>query len=205
MLQKKMEEYITNAVENQPLVEELTLILFKEEKDYINRHGLIPENRNITLLEKDSSLRFKEAYIERSDKETEELIAEEGPSFLTQPLEYLNKNQREFVYLESEWFDLTGVDGVSLEVDDVFMTYNVLLGLKLQKKYESPLKDFLETHLNGEVPKYSLMFNQNDGLWDVNFTLNYVEGFNKEMLMEEAYTLIYRFIFTLVEEVEVKP
>jgi hypothetical protein len=202
MLKKQMEKYITSAIENQPTNEQLTLGLFKEEKDYIKRNHLLPENQNITFLEKDSSLRFQEAYIERSDKETEELIAEEGPSFLTQPLKYLNNNQKEFVYLESDWFDLTGVDGVSLEVDDVFMTYSVLLGLKLQKKYELPLKAFLDQHLNGEVPKYSLMFNQNDGLWDVNFTLNYVEGFNKDMSMEEAYTIIHRFIFNLVEVVE---
>ncbi|WP_449536275.1 hypothetical protein [Ferdinandcohnia sp. Marseille-Q9671] len=47
-----------------------------------------------------------------------------------------------------------------------------------------------------------MMFNQNDGLWDLNFALNYVNGFIEEMSFEEAYRLIYRFLFTLVERTE---
>nr|WP_304219992.1 hypothetical protein [Fredinandcohnia onubensis] len=36
----------------------------------------------------------------------------------------------------------------------------------------------------------------------MNFALNYVNGFKEEMTLEEAYRLIYRFLFKLVERTE---
>ena len=61
-----------------------------------------------------------DAYIERSDKESEDLIAVETATFLAQPIEYLKKNIQEFVYMESDWFELIGVNSICLEVDDLF-------------------------------------------------------------------------------------
>ena len=90
----------------------------------------------VLFIEKDPRLRFKDVYIERCDKETEELLAEESSSFLEQPIEYFKNHKNEFMYLESEWFDLIGVDAISFEADSVFGTYDVMMGLKLQKKYE---------------------------------------------------------------------
>ncbi|MDQ7863963.1 hypothetical protein RCO48_31455 [Peribacillus frigoritolerans] len=64
--------------------------------------------------------RFTDAYMKRSNKESEELISEENSAFLSQPIEYLKKNKDEFLYFESQWFELIGVEALSLEVDDVF-------------------------------------------------------------------------------------
>ncbi len=105
-------------------------------------------------------------------------------------------------YFESEWLDLIRVDAISLEADDVFGTYDVMLGLKLQKKYETVLREQLNRFLSGEEPKFDLVFNHEDGLWDLNFTLNYVAGFNDELSMVEAFLMIYRFLFNLVDQVE---
>lgn len=193
MLKKQMELYISKALS------ENKVELFKEEKEYAERHHL---TNNLTVVEKENNTRFTDAYIERSNKENEELIAEESSAFLSQPLEYLKINKREFLYIESSWFGLIGVETLSLELDDVFGTYNALFGLKFQKKMGNVLKAYLNKELQGETGTYSLMFNQDDGLWDVNFALNSIEGFKEEMSLEDALNLAYRFLFVLVETVE---
>ncbi|HWO95461.1 MAG TPA: branched-chain amino acid aminotransferase [Bacillus sp. (in: firmicutes)] len=154
-------------------------------------------------LKQKASERFMDAHIERVHKETDELIAEEAPaSFLKESIQFLKQHKSEFIYLESESFDLIRVDAISLELDDMFGFYNVMLGLKLQKKYEQALKTYLSTHLDGPELRFGAMFNQGDGLWDLNFALNYVEGFKEEMSIGEAYQLIYEFLSQLVEEVQ---
>ncbi|MDR6123187.1 hypothetical protein QFZ87_002784 [Bacillus sp. SLBN-46] len=146
---------------------------------------------------------FSDAYIERCDKETENMIKVETGTFLTQPLTYLKKNNNEFIYLESNWFEAIRVEAVSLEVDDVFGTYDVMLGLKLQKKFDKTLKEHLNTTLHGNEAKFDLMFSQDDGLWNLNFALNYVEGFKEDMTLNEAFQVIYQFLNNLVEAVNV--
>ena len=116
--------------------------------------------------------------IERCDKETEELIATEESTFLTQPLTYLKKHQNEFIYIESPALESIRVDAIVLELDDVFETYTAMLGLKLQKKFGAAMKAYLEEHVQGEGA-YSVMFSDKDGLWDVNFALNYAKGFTE--------------------------
>jgi hypothetical protein len=148
-------------------------------------------------------INFSDAYIERCDKETENMIKNETAAFLSQPLAYLKKNKQEFIYLESKLFDEIGVEAVSLEVDDVFGTYDVMLGLKLQKKFDKLLKEYLNEHLNGDEAKFDLMFSQEDGLWNLNFALNYVEGFKEDMLLSEAFIMIYQFLHSVVEAVKV--
>ncbi|PLR78710.1 branched-chain amino acid aminotransferase [Bacillus sp. V3-13] len=143
--------------------------------------------------------RFADAYIERCDKESEQVIAAETPAFLERPIAYLEKHKNEFIYLESDWFDKIGIDAVSLEVDDVFGTYDTMVGLKLKKAAEARIKAYLNQELNGEEPKYDLMFDHAEGLWNLNFTLNYVNDFNEELSIGEAYNLIYLFLFKLVE------
>ena len=91
-----------------------------------------------------------DAYIERSNKESEELIGVETVDFLEQSIEYLKKNIHEFVYMESDWFEIIGVDAICLEVDDLFGTYEALLGLKLQKKYNQTIRDYLQAELKGD-------------------------------------------------------
>jgi hypothetical protein len=173
--------------------------LFKEEKEYAEKHLLLPDH--VSILDKNPVSRFVDAYIERSDKESEEVIQVEDESFLKQPVGYLKKQMNEFIYVESNWFELIGVDAVSLEVDDVFGTYDVMLGLKLQKKWESVLKAELNESLQDEA-KFDLMFSSDDGLWNLNFDLDSVVGFKEDMTIGEAFQLIYQFLFKLVAAVE---
>ncbi|MFJ5714787.1 branched-chain amino acid aminotransferase [Neobacillus sp. NPDC093127] len=173
--------------------------IYKEEKEYAEKNQLAVDN---LFVEKDANTRFADAYIERCDKESENMLKNENSSFLSEPLVYLKKHKNEFIYLESNWFELIGVEAVSLEADDVFGTYDVMLGLKLQKKFEKTLKEHLNSHLHGGEAKFDLMFSHDDGLWNLNFALNYVEGFTEEMTMGEAFQLIYRFLFKLVEAAE---
>ncbi|MCJ8006508.1 branched-chain amino acid aminotransferase [Lederbergia wuyishanensis] len=195
MLYKQMQQYISSQ-----MIEEKKLEIYTEEKEYIEKHDLI--SNDVTLIEKDPTTRFQEAYIERCDKETEETLSKESFAFLQQPLDYLQKHKNEFIYLESNWLEVIGVDAISLEVNDVFGTYDVMVGLKQQKKFEISIKENLRKDLQGDDARFELMFNQNDGLWDLNFALNYVNGFQEEMSLEEAFRLIYRFLFKLGERIE---
>ncbi|MGF7015637.1 branched-chain amino acid aminotransferase [Ornithinibacillus bavariensis] len=196
MLHKRMKQYISSEL----MSEKHKVEIYQEEKEFIKKYDLI--SNDITLIEKDPTTRFLDAYIERCNKETEETIAKESFVFLEQPIDYLQKHKNEFLYLESNWLELIGVDAISLEVSDVFGTYDVMVGLQLQKKHEISLKENLSKELHGDEARFELIFNQKDGMWDLNFALNYVQGFNEEMSLEEAYRLIYRFIFKLVERVE---
>lgn len=194
MLRKRMEAYISKSTTNNKVE------LFNEEKEYSEKHKLITEDS--TIVVKENTSRFVDAYIERSNKESEELIAVEKASFLAQPIDYLKKNKDEFLYFESEWFELIGVEALSIEVDDVFGTYNAMFGLKFQKKMGDVLKTYLKKELQEDIGSFSLMFNPGDGLWDVNFALNNVKGFRKDLSLEDAFHLIYHFLFILVQTVE---
>lgn len=195
-----MTKYISDVMKTVEDDHSVHIELYKEEKEYAEKNRLV--SADITLVEKNAGSRFSDAYIERCDKETEELIAEEAPGFLHQPIQYFKTHKNEFIYVESNSFDIIGVDAISLEVDDVFGTYTAMLGLKLQKKYELSIKNYLENKLDGPAPKYNLLFSQSDGLWDVNFAMDYIDGFTEDFTIEEAYSFIYRFLFTLVEAVE---
>ncbi len=157
---------------------------------------------SVSIEDTEPGFSFTDAYIERCDKETENLIRNESPDFLSQPLVYLHKHKNEFIYLESKWFEGIKVDAVSLELDDVFKTYDVMLGLKLQKKFDKKIKEFLNLNLQGEGAKFDLMFIGEDGLWNLNFALNDVEGFEENMSIGEGYQLIYQFLLNLAERVK---
>jgi len=196
MIKDHILQYIDERQSNQKTG---AITLFKEEKDYAEKNQLAG---NLQLSEKDASIRFADAYIERCDKETENMLKNESSAFLNERLDYLKKHKNEFIYVESNWFDLISVEAVSLEADDVFGTYDVMLGLKLQKKFEKSLRENLNSLLNGDEAKFDLMFSQDDGLWNLNFALNFVEGYKEELTIGEAFQLIYRFLFQLVEAVE---
>lgn len=206
MLKNEMKQFIITIIEKQRALQqkETEISLYKEEKDYVEKYELLSNElkASMTFIENDPSTRFTDAYIERSNKETEEVITIETSSFLNQPVHYLKEHKEEFIYLESKWLELIGVDAISLEVDDVFGTYDVMLGLKLQKKFERSIKAYLHKELDGEDTPFDLMFNQNDGMWDLNFTLDFIQEFKEDMSIGEAYCLIYRFLFKLVEGVE---
>lgn len=175
--------------------------LHKEEKEYAERHGLLKEVQSNEL---ESEARFAIAYIERGNKETEEFLGEESFEFLKQPIGYFKERKNEFMYMESKWFNLIGVDAVSFENDDVFGTYDVMLGLKVQKKYESVIKEYLEANLDGKGSGFDLMFDGNEGVWSLNFALNGLNGYEEDLSIGEAYNLIYVFLFRLAESIENK-
>ena len=138
--------------------------------------------------------------IERCLKETEEVIKEENESFMNEPVSYFSKNAEEFLYVESEAFEIIGVDGIAFELDDVFKTHTVLFGLKVQKKWGAFLKEYLAANVGSNT--FSAMFSDKDGLWDVNVPLDHLDGFQKEMPLTDAMDLVYRFIFSLLKEIE---
>jgi hypothetical protein len=190
MLRKRLLQYIEES--------KGTVSLFQQEKEYAVKHGLL-DAHDISTPE--SGSRYQDAYIERCNKETEELIKNEPVTFLDQPISYLKEHKNEFIFLESVWFDVIGVDAVSLEVDDVFGTYDAMLGLKLQKKYRTHIVEYLEGRLQGES-SYDLLFNGEDGLWDLNITLNDHPDFHEGLSMLAAYELIYDFLFLLLQTVD---
>lgn len=199
MLHKRMKQYISSLMSEEQQATP-SFEIYQEEKEYMEEHELI--SNDVTLIEKDPTTRFQDAYIEKCDKNTEETLSEESFAFLEQPIDYLQKHKNEFLYLESKWLEIIGVDAITLELSDLFGTYDVMVGLQLQKKFEISLKENLRKELHGDEARFELIFNQTDGLFDLNFALNYVNGFNEGMSLEEAYLLIYRFLFKLVESVE---
>jgi len=196
MLKKQLEQYIAEELQTEPTKIEL----HKEEKQYAEKHELLPTGVEIVL--KDAASRFSDAYLERCEKDTVALIIVETPKFLDGKINHLKTHIEEFLYVESKSFDLVGIDAVSLEIDDVFKTFTAMFGLKMKKKYESRIKDYLDAHLNGDEGKYSVAFSGNDGLFDMNFALNYATGFNEDMTFLEAYNLIYSFVFSMVADIE---
>ncbi|WLR56875.1 branched-chain amino acid aminotransferase [Mesobacillus subterraneus] len=191
MLKKQMEKYIASQ---KGIVQ-----LHKEEKEYAERQGLL---NGVQVKQTEPGVRFKDAYIERGNKETDEFLGEEAFEFLSQPIGYFKERNNEFMYLESKWFELIGADAVSFEKDDVFGTYDVMLGLKFQKKYDADIRSFLEENLKGEGSRFDLMFDANEGVWSLNFALNGFDGYKEDLSIEEAYHLIYGFLFGLVESIE---
>lgn len=199
MLHKRMKQYISSLMSEEQQATP-SFEIYQEEKEYMEEHELI--SNDVTLIEKDPTTRFQDAYIEKCDKNTEETLSEESFAFLEQPIDYLQKHKNEFLYLESKWLEIIGVDAITLELSDLFGTYDVMVGLQLQKKFEISLKENLRKELHGDEARFELIFNQTDGLFDLNFALNYVNGFKEEMSLEEAFRLIYRFLFKLVERME---
>ncbi|BDH61929.1 hypothetical protein MTP04_20590 [Lysinibacillus sp. PLM2] len=142
-------------------------------------------------------------YIERCNKETEEVISQEAASFLTTPVKHLKQNLNEFLYIESSTFETIKTNAITLELDDVFKTYMVLLGFKVQKKHSVIIKEYLENNLHGQgIKNYSAMFSNEDGLWDLNIPLDFMENFNEEQTISEAIEITYNFLLGLTQTIE---
>ncbi|WP_456267072.1 MULTISPECIES: branched-chain amino acid aminotransferase [unclassified Bacillus (in: firmicutes)] len=142
--------------------------------------------------------RFGDVYIERVDKESEDMIQTENASFLNTPLTYVKKHQKEFIYIESKWFDVVKVDGLAIEWDEVFQTYTVLFGLKRPKKDTNILKDVLSP-LNGA----QLQFNGQDGLFDVNLQILELEDIHEDTAFIDVISAVYRFLFRMIVQLEI--
>lgn len=189
-----MTQMIQKLTENEPT----EIALYKDEKDYAEKNGLIPPTTKV--IEKEN--RFDQAYLERCEKETVALIIVETPKFLDEKIDHLKTRANEFIYLEDASFDLVGIDALSMEVDDVFGMYTALFGLKMKKHYDAAIKNYLETHLADETGKFSVSFSGQDGLWNMNLAVNCIEGFHADMTLLEAYELVYAFVFQMVATIE---
>lgn len=191
MLQKQLEEYIEQHLKNNEIP------LMDIEKDYAQKHQLLQEGTSV--IEKKLQLEV----LERCSKETEDTIAPVDAEFVQQSIQYLKEHPNEFIYSEATAFDIIRIDAMALEFDDAFEMYTALFGLKLQKKYGEAIRAYFDAHVSEAIGNYSVSFSGQDGLWEVNVALNCIEGFTEAQSFEESYALLYRFIFKLVEAVEV--
>lgn len=141
---------------------------------------------------------FSDAYIERSDKETEEFLGEESVIFLNEPIQYFHDHLNEFLYVESPAFETISVDAISFEVDDVFRTYDVLLGLRKMKKFGPSIRSYFAEQMTTD-DGYDLMFDAQEGIWNINFSLHTLPGFRADMTIKEAYELIFHFLDKLIQ------
>lgn len=190
MLKKKLETYIVdNAVD-------YTIELPDVVKLYAEKHLLLPDNIAVEV----NNIRYDA--IELCNKETEEVVRTETAEFLNESMTYLKKNRDEFIFLESKSFELARIDAVALELDDVFETYTALFGLKVQKKFGPDFKHYFDEHLHGDGVKYSVSFSDADGLWDVNFALDYMKGFDEDLSINKIVELMYSFVYNMIEALE---
>ncbi|XXM72574.1 branched-chain amino acid aminotransferase [Lysinibacillus sphaericus] len=140
--------------------------------------------------------------IDVCNKETDELIRQESSSFLEEPLKYLKTNENEYIFLEADVFEEIRIDGLSLELDDLFGHYDAMFGLKLQKKYREEIVSFFQS-LQGKKG-FNLLFNGEDGLWDVNLSLNDLPAYHDDMTVKEAVEELYSHLSGLLEKVQGK-
>lgn len=196
MLKENMTSYIEQLINEHGT----SIKLFKEQQQYAEKHALLPTSTTVSIVE--PTARFENAYLERCDKETEELILIEAPIFLQEKLSHFKERKHEFMFIESNLLRFIGVDALSFEIDDVFDTYTVLFGLKMKKNRAEAISQYLSRHVKDEVGNFSIAFSGQDGLWDINFALNYIDGYEENLTIAEAAELAYQFIFSLVETVE---
>ncbi|HEO8419087.1 branched-chain amino acid aminotransferase [Niallia sp. FSL W8-0635] len=190
MLKTEMKNHLEKAQK------EGKVVLFEEELNYVRKEEL----SEVNIVVGNSAERFSDLYMELANKETDEVVKENvDVTFLKEEVQYLEKNIDVYLYVETKTFEVIAVDSMSIEVDSVFGTYEILCGLKSPKKKDKEIRAFMEEHLVGDETYYHLMFNGNDGVWDVNFSLEKVNGFHKNMEIGEALKLAYIFLFSLQE------
>ncbi|MEI5907001.1 branched-chain amino acid aminotransferase [Bacillus spongiae] len=157
---------------------------------------------NTNTVEDSDESRFRDAYVELVHKETEATVRNvTAEEILTQPITYLKMNKEHFIYIDSSWFDIIGIDGMSLEVDDLFGTYEVLFGLKRKKKEKQGIVDYFNEHL-GEQPKHSILFSGQEGIWEINFAANGLVAFQETMTLDDLLQNVYQFLFQLNIELD---
>nr|WP_106779635.1 protoporphyrinogen oxidase [Lysinibacillus timonensis] len=147
-------------------------------------------------------LNLNDAFIERCNKETEEVITQEQPSFLSTPITFLKQHREEFVYIESPEFEAYKTDAISIELDDVFNIYMALLGFKVQKKHTSAIKTFLSEQLQGENQYFSASFSGDEGLWELNIPIEGIKGFNENLTISEVLVSTIGFLQSLLDYLE---
>ncbi|MEK4230551.1 protoporphyrinogen oxidase [Solibacillus sp. FSL H8-0538] len=189
MLKKRMQVYISEQGEE--------LALFEVEKAYAKKHNLLPQG----VIAGRKHFQFE--VLERCDKESEELIAEEEATFLATPIHYLKAHQNEFIYAATEELDRVRVDAFALEFDEEFEAYTALFAVQLQKKHKTDIQAHLLSSLDIERAKCSVAFNAQESLWEMNIALEAMDDFNDQLTLEQVYEILYTFVFRLIEKVEV--
>lgn len=169
------------------------LALLPIEKAYVEKHALTTEATEKAV---------EVTVLERLNKETEELIAEEGAAFLQTPIRYLKENMGEFVYAELAELDHIRTDAFALEFDEAFETYTAMFAVALQKKYKQDIQAHLISTLDIEKFKSSVAFEGKEGVWEMNIALDSLDSFSADMTFGEVYEFLYNFVFTLLEKVE---
>ena len=190
MITKKLTKKIEETASN-------NLVLTMEEKVFAEENLLLPEGSNVIQQKL-----FSDAILERYNKETDELISKESSAFLQTSISYFKENMQEFIYWETPILDVISVDAIAVEYDEVFDVYTAMFGLLIQKKYTAEIRAFLDEHYNSEKMQYSMMFAGNEGLWEINLPLNYINGFDDSFTMEDAYQFLYSLIFQLVSNIK---
>ncbi|WP_445486954.1 hypothetical protein [Niallia sp. 03133] len=197
MLKKQFEHYIQNQ-NNKNKDGKYTFL--PEEKAYVLKHGLLEE---AALSVTESAERFQPIYMELADKESDDIVKENMEStFLEEKMHYFEKNLDYYLYMETEAFQLIKIDAVTLEVDSVFRTYEAMFGLKLPKKLETSIRAYFDQIITNKEQTYNLIFNNQDGLWEVNFPIETLSDFSKNMEIREAMQLIYSFLFQMEKNLE---
>ncbi|MGP7815773.1 hypothetical protein [Niallia sp. 01092] len=195
MLKKQFQRYIENQ-NNQKYP------LFSEEKAYVFKQSLLGE-AEIALA--DSPARFQNLYLELVNKESDERIQDNiNLDFLSEKMNYFEQHLDHYLYLETDTFEIIGIDGLIFEVDSVFRTYEVIFGLKLPKKLGDAIRSYFNESIKKEGLTYNLLFNDQEGLWEVNFPIEALNTFSKDMEINEALQLVYLFLFQMEDEIEDK-
>lgn len=196
MLKKEFQTFLHSLNEQSNPV-----ILLPIEKQYAIEHQLL-EEADIHVTE-DAS-RFVDLYAETVNKETDDVITENNRTIMEKEISYFKEHLAEYIYIESNAFDIVRIDALSIEVDSVFRTYEVMFGLRYPKKEEEAIRSFFNENLSGENHKYTIMFNSDDGLWDINLNMEHLKGFSENNKLSQILTLIYTFLFQLAAEKEKK-
>ncbi len=165
------------------------------QKEFAEKHGLLPDG-----TEAAAAPVFSPAY-SLADKETDE-ERKIDQALGNTPVSYVKQHPDEYVYAEEPLFITVGIDGVSIEVDDVFGTVTALFGLRVQKKHGDWLKTCIDSKLGTAPGTRSLMFSNEDGLWDVNIALDYAEGFSENFTFDETLQFLYDWVFRMLAALE---
>lgn len=189
MITKWMNQYIEkhNAEEG--------IALNDRQKEFLKEKGMLSSDMKVL-----PAPAFAPSY-SCSNKETDEPL--ETPANTGDlAVSYVKAHPNDYMFAEEPAFTTIGVDGVVLEMDDVFGTITALFGLQVQKKHGEWLKKYIDAKLGTAAGTRSLMFSADDGLWDVNIALDYVDGFAETKSFDETLELVYEFVFNMLVDLE---
>ncbi|WP_332649060.1 hypothetical protein [Lysinibacillus sp. 54212] len=135
-------------------------------------------------------------------KESEELISVGDVSLLNTSVQYVEEHPEQFLYIEASPFNEIKIDALVLEFDEAFKKPMALFGLKLQKKFGPAIQAYLKQELT-EDAIFGAMFSGEDGLWEINLTLDGIKDYEPSQTIQQSIEAVYNFVDGLMKEVEV--